>query len=55
MGEVLGRGRRNWIKKPERRAPNGDETAEAADIGDLFGDDDEMFALWNPQEKKNSK
>ena len=44
--------RRNWIKEPERQVSHGDETAEAADIGDLFGDDDEMFALWNPQERE---
>ena len=44
--------RRNWIKEPERQAPHGDETAEAADIGDLFGGDDEMCALWDPQERE---
>ena len=52
MGEILGRRRRNWIKEPERHAPNGDETAEAADIGDFFGEDDEMCALGNPQERE---
>ena len=44
--------RRNWIKEPERQIPNGDETAEAADIGDLFLGDDEMCALWNPHERE---
>ena len=44
--------RHNWIKEPERQAPHGDETAEAADIGDLFGGNNEMCACGTHRREK---
>ena len=51
MGEVLGRGKAQLDQKAQETGSAGDETAEAADIDDLFGDNDEMCALWDPQER----
>ena len=44
--------RHKHIKETEKQTAQGNETAEAADIGELFGDDDEMCALWDPEERE---
>ena len=44
--------RHKWIKEAEKQTTQGNETAEAADIGELFGDNDEMCALWDPEERE---